>query len=682
MLRRFTLFAFTLLISLCYAQEDAVFCEQIITLNQHVQHLHYRPKPLNDSLSKAVFKLFLNHIDENKQFFRQSDLLLFQADELELDDAVALKDCSFIKKYSTILEKRIEASKNYIASLTHGTFDYSGSDTLYFRSVPNADYFKDDRAFKNYWNKRIRYSILDQLVEQDSSLSYLEDNFKALEAEVKPKVIQSQLCLLDELLHKNGGTDNFVKESFLNAFVNYQDPNSLFFNDSDKSLFENSLSNNQLTFGIDTAKNKNGDIVIAYIAPGSAAYLNGNFEENDVIKSLTSPTQTLETFCVSNDDILAFTSSEKNETLVFKIKKQNGSIQEIPLTKTQLKVEQNSCTAFIIKDKSNFAYLNIPSFYTDFDSPDGNGLAHDVAIQLQVIKKEKVKGLIIDLRSNGGGSMKEAAELSGLFINKGPLAILKYGNGDRFTITDDSAGKLFNKPVVILIDSFSASAAELFAAAMQDYNRAIIVGSPSHGKASAQVILPLGNTDDLGFCKLTVEKFYRVTGKSHQSVGIEPDVLLPSLYDGLKTRELHNSLALSNDAIMPTYRHVPFRKLPISEIQLKSKLRIENNESFTAIKHLNTSMLNTYIDRNVSYALTLRNIYNDVQNYNTLWNNFYHTIHLATQSITVENTKDTIKNLHADETELNESLIDEISTDIYIQEAVAILTDLKKVKIY
>ncbi|HUH26783.1 S41 family peptidase [Gelidibacter sp.] len=681
MLKKLALIAFSFIISLSNAQEDAVFCKQINALNRRVQEFHFRPKPLNDGLSKAVFKLFLDRLDENKQFFKQSDLLLFQSDEFQLDDAIASNDCSFVEKYSATLQQRIEASKNYIATLKDETFDYSGKDTLYFKAEPNSGYFKDDLAFKKYWNKRIRYVILDHLVEQDSTFSYLEDNFKTLEAEAKPKIIENQLCLLDELLHKNGGMTVFAQESFLNAFANYQDPNSFFYNDSDKSQFEDSVSNHQLTFGIDTAKNKNGDIVIAYIAPGSAAFLNGNFEENDVIKSLTSPTQTLETFCVSNEDILAFTANEKNETLIFKIKKQNGAIQDIPLTKTELKVEQNSCTAFIIKEKSNFAYLNIPSFYTDFDSPDGNGLARDVANQLQILEKENVKGLIIDLRFNGGGSMKEAAELSGLFINKGPLAILKYGNGDMFTITDDFKGTLFNKPMVILIDNFSASASEFFAGVMQDYNRAIIVGSPSHGKASAQVILPLDDTDDIGFCKLTIEKFYRVTGKSHQSVGIVPDIILPSLYDGFKTNEIHSLFSLSNDAITPAFRYSSYRKLPLSELQSKSKIRVDRNESFKAIKNINKSMLTNYIDRDLSYALTLKNIYEDVQNYNTLWTNLYQKLDLATKKVAVKNTSPTKNKLSGNDLELNQSLIEDISTDIYIQEALAILSDAHKAKL-
>lgn len=529
----------------------------------------------------------------------------------------------------------------------------------------------------------MRYLILDHLVEQDSTLSYLEENFKTLEAKVKPKIIQNQLCLLDELLHKNGGIAVFIEESFLNALTNYQDPNSSFFNDSDKSLFEETVSNHRLTFGIDTEKNKDGDIIISYISPGSAAFFNGNFDENDVIKSLSSPTQTLEALCVSNDDIMAFTSNDKNDTIIFKIKKQNGTLQDISLTKTELKIEANSCNAFIINQESDYGYLEIPSFYTDLDSPDGNGLTYDVANEIQKLNKQNVKGLILDLRFNGGGSMKEAANLSGLFINKGPLAILKYGNGDLYTIKDDFRGTIFNKHIVILINNFSASASEFFAAAMQDYNRAIIMGSPSHGKASAQIIIPLSEHEDLGFCKLTIEKFYRVTGESHQSVGIVPDIVLPSLYDGFKTNEIYSSFALNNDAIKPMVKHNPYKKLRMADLQSKSQHRIAQHPVFGAIKLINTTFLTDYTDRAFEYPLNLKNVFDDVTTYTDLWANFNKDIKLETRHISVKSaakSDSSAVDLNINY-ELNQTVIEDISTDIYIQEALALLIDANNIKL-
>ncbi|MCB0437024.1 MAG: peptidase S41, partial [Mangrovimonas sp.] len=197
--------------------------------------------------------------------------------------------------------------------------------------------------------------------------------------------------------------------------------------------------------------------------------------------------------------------------------------------------------------------------------------------------------------------MKEASDLAGMFIDRGPVSVLKYKNGDTYTVRDPNRGTLFNKPIVILINAFSASASEYFASTLQDYNRAILVGSTTHGKASAQVLLPLSDTDDLGFCKLTVEKFYRITGKSHQSVGVIPDIELPSLYDNFDTRERYEDFALQNDSIQTKYKFTPLKPLPIEKLDAESKNRIGANGIFDEIKSINEQLVENYIKKNISY---------------------------------------------------------------------------------
>ncbi|MCB0445807.1 MAG: hypothetical protein KDC68_09195, partial [Gelidibacter sp.] len=609
--------------TLAFGQSETLFCKQLSALQELLQQVHYNPKPINDSLSKGVFKLFIEGLDTDQRFFTQSDIAFFKTDEYQLDNDIQSYACSFITKYSDTLKKRIANTKAYLQSLTDVPLDYTGKDTLYFKPNNDFGYFKTDADAKRYWNKRIRYLILNQLTENDSILDNIQTHFSALEQELKPKIIQNQLCLLEEILHKNGDIDTFVNETFLNAFANYEDPNTSFFNKTDKTLFEDTLANNQLTFGINTTKNNDGDIVITYITPGSAAYLNGKLEENDIIKSLSAGNEVLETYCASNDDILAFTTNEHNATITFKIKKPNGTIEDVELTKTLLKVEENSVTGYLLGDKAEIGYIKIPSFYTDLDDPEGFGVTNDVAQELYKLNDEKVKGLIIDLRFNGGGSMKEGTQLSGLFINQGPLAILKYNNGDTYTVNDPYRGALFNKPMVILINNYSASASELFASAMQDYHRALIVGSPSHGKSSAQVILPLNDVEDLGFCKVTMEKFYRITGQSHQSIGVQPDILLPSLYDILKTNERYSNYALQNDTIAAAINYKPLKPLPLYKLKAKSYQRVSENKIFSAIVQQNDTLSSAYINKEFQYPLTLKNVFNDTSAYNALWEQFY-----------------------------------------------------------
>jgi carboxyl-terminal processing protease len=673
-----TLLLFSLVTFLGFSQNNDLFCDQIKALKTVVQTNHYQPKIIDDSLSTHVFDLFLNSLDKNKRLLTKSDSTLFEKDRLLLDNYIQNGSCEFIDKYAQTINKRIENTKTIISSLEPETFDYTGIDTLRFKPESTFRYFKDDASIKRYWSKRLRYNILYTLVENDSVLSKIQSDFKSLEKDLKPKLIQKELCKLEELQNRLGSVNNFVKERFLNAYLNYHDPNSTFFNASEKEMFENSLSNDQLSFGIITSKNNDGDIIIVHITPGGAAFNNGHFEVNDVIKSLSSKNETLETYCVSNKDVMAFTSDKNNNTVTFKIKKQNGTLQSIELNKTTTKTEENTVSGYIIEDKSKVGYISIPSFYSDLESPNGLGLANDVAKELYKLQKENIEGLILDLRFNGGGSMKEAADLSGMFINRGPLSILRYSNGETYTIKDMNRGALFTKPIVVLINNYSASASEFFAASMQDYNRAVVIGSTTHGKASAQVILPLDVDGALGFSKVTVEKFYRVTGKSHQAKGVVPDIILPNLYDGFNTQEEFTPYALKNDSITGVKNYPKLRQLPIEQLNKKSLSRINKTVTFDAVKQLNQLIIKNYFELDTEYLLTLDNVYREMTTYRQKWKTINTPLESHSAVFKIKNTVYTneVMSYNDDKKTINEAILKDIKNDIYIEEAQAILQDL------
>ncbi len=660
-----------------FSQNNDTFCEQLTTLNSIVEKLHYSPKPINDSLSLGVFKLFIKRIDKNTYLLTENDIKLFKKDSVKLDDYILDKDCSFISKYVTTLENRIENTKNIVQSLNKIKLDYSGKDTLYFDANRKFQYFKNEKRATSFWKKKIRYDIISKLIENDSNFSSIKANFKALEKDLKPKIIEQQVCALNALLNQNGGIDTYVKEHFLNAFVQYQDPNSSFFNNSDKSIFEKSVANNQLTFGIVTEQKNNGNIVIAYIIPGSSAFKNGNFSVNDVITSLTSKDEILETYCITNNDVEALLNASQNIT--FKIKKQNGIVKDITLSKTKIKVENNSIRGYLINKENPIGYIKIPSFYTDLESPNGLGVANDFAKELYKLKKENIEGLIIDLRFNGGGSMKEARDLSGLFIDRGPLSIINYKSGETYTMKDSKRGVLFSKPIVVLVNRFSASASEFFSSAMQDYNRAIIIGSQTYGKSSAQILLPLNESEELGYTKLTVEKFYRVTGKSNQKFGIIPDIKLPSLYDDFKTSESNKQYALKNDSVAVTLKHRPLKMFPIETLQANSKNRTLDNDAFLNIEKVNLILVNELINKKTQYALTLKNVSKDISAYKKIWQTFEDSNAMNKTLLNIRNSASTIEILdyNNDDKEINEKIMKELSNDIYINEAKNILFDIK-----
>lgn len=681
-MNRFYITLLTLLLSsgITSAQTNTTFCKQIEAIQKLVNENHYKAKPTNDSLSKGVFGLFINNIDPEKNYFHQADINSFKQDELLLDNYLKNNTCDFITKYSSKLQQRINETKTIISSFNNLVFDYSGKDTLRFTKTELFKYFKNEKSVKRYWNKNIRNKILSSLVDEYDDFDSIQANFTALEKIVKPKIIQNELCKIDEFEKQLNGLDNFTKEAFLNAYVHYQDANSSFFNYSEKTQFENSLSSNELTFGLLTDKDNNGDIVISYITPGSPADKNGGFSENDILKSVSSQGKTLETLCLSNNDILSFLNEELNNTVNFKIKKENGNVKTIQLTKAKTKVKENELTGFLVGEDSNIGYINIPSFYTNDDSIHGLGLTHDIAKELYKLQKEHIEGLILDLRFNGGGSMHEAAELSGMFIDRGPLAILRYKDNVHYTIRDPKRGTFFNKPIVILINSYSASASEFFASVMQDYNRAIIVGSPSHGKSSAQTVIPLSTTEDLGFCKVTIEAFYRVTGKSHQSQGVIPDIILPSPYDDFKTSEKYEKYALKNDTISVKLKHKAYAELALENLIKNSKTRVDSSLDFSVTRRINKHLLDNYYGIAKSYPLTLERVQNRKDDYYKKWNKLFEDQPENSLKTTIHNTKPTQEKISFDDglREDNEYIVKELSENLYIQEAYNILKDYLK----
>ena len=677
MINRFFLFAFSFYTLASFSQDNSLFCEQVSALNTLIESKHYAPKLLNDETSKGIFDLFIERLDSEKELFLQEDIESFKAEEYKFDDYIKTPNCDFISTYTSTLEKRINVIKSKLEDLREQPLDYSGTLTLQFTPKKEFTFIKNDEDLNKRLQKRISYKIITKLIDEHEDIKSIETNFNALELEAKEKIINNELCLLDEIVNKNAGLQRFVEEAFLNAFVKVNDPNSTFFNNTEKITYESQLSKSQLSFGIITQKNNNGDIVVAHVIPGSAAFKNGKFEENDIIKSLSTSNTALEILCVSNEDVNRFLDKEEHKMITFSIKKKNGTLQDITLSKSKIKVEENSVRGYIINDDSKFGYIKIPSFYTNEESPNGRGLTADIAKELYKLQKENINGLVLDLRFNGGGSMQEAIELSGMFIDRGPVAIITSKNGENYTIRDNKRGSFFNKPLLVLVNEFSASASELFAAAMQDYNRAIIVGSQTFGKSSAQTIIPISETKNLGFSKLTGDVFYRATGKSHQSVGIIPDVVLPSLYNNFETAESFKANALKNDTTTVRLKHKPLKTFALTEIVEKSNTRTTTESSFKEVTKINKTLYNLLFIKGERYSLTLKNIAEEREKRKSKMDFIFNEDKEKPTVLTITNTKSTaeILDFNIEDKKENEETIKELSQDIYIKEAKHILTD-------
>ncbi|MDB4157873.1 carboxy terminal-processing peptidase [bacterium] len=655
-------------------QEEPDFCDQIAALNTTLEENHYKAKAVDDAFSSAVFELFITSLDYEKNVFTKEDIETFNTEKDSLDDFIKGNNCAFIDRYSRIIKEKTQSRITFLSELKTEKLDYNSLDSISYRIDKEYTYAKNSKRLDKFWTKKIRLNILNKIYEKDSTLTYLKANFSEFEPQIKDAIITKEICLLEDLLSQD--IDLLTKERFLNSITQYQDPNSSFFNYSEKESFVNSLSSNSLSFGIITDKNEKGDIIVAYIQPGGAAFLDQRIEANDVVLGLTSKKETLDLNCVSNEHITGFIS--ENETIIFKVKKNNGKILDIELTKTVSKVEENSVLGYVINNE--FGYIKISSFYTSFESSNKQGLANDVAKEIYKLKKEHIKGLILDLRFNGGGSVGEAIELVGMFIDRGPITILKQKATDAETVKDFNRGSIFTKPIVVIVNSFSASASELFAAAMQDYNRAIIVGTNTFGKATGQVIIPIDYANEaLGYTKVTAEKFYRVTGKSHQSTGVIPDVLFPSFYDDFEIGEQYNPHTLKTDSIPFSLKHRPLEFKNKDVILTNAQNRVIASEGLQSLKKMNAFYLKNYLHKNTSFSLNLEEVYshNDkiIKGWNALETDFNELE--KTDPLVVSNSKSTqqIIQFNDEDSAHNTLILNEIATDFYIKEATNILTD-------
>ncbi len=680
MKKSITLFLYFLVFSsFGQSADNRFFCDQVAQLQQLIFNNHVAPKPVNDSLSKGVYDLFIQQLNETYWFFLKSDMENFEKDQYSLDDYINSGSCDFIDKYVTTYSKRLEEAKRYVLDLKNVRPDYSGKDSVTFGDPNFQKSFKDSTEAKDSWKRRIAYDVLAKITEQDSVLTRLEKNLDSLVTVTLPIVVENQLCLFQEIKNQDGGIELFVQEAFLNALASYQDPNTNFFSPNDKDNFDSSLSTNQLTFGLYPDKNEKGEIEIIYVAPGSVAHKNGDIEESDIIKEMYSISlrKQFETNCISIEDIYSFLNDSNNETVLFKIKKKDGDFKEIELTKGVLKSPENLTRGYVVKKETPIGYINIPSFYTDMESPNGQGVANDVAKEIFKLEKAKIQGLILDLRFNGGGSIREAIDLCGMFIDQGPVAIFKSQNNNIEFFNDYNKGMLFSKPIVIIMNGYSASASEFFAATLQDYQRAIVVGAESYGKSSSQMVLPLNNYKNMGYCKVTTNRFYRITGASNQSVGVSPDIRFPSMYDGLETSERYLDFVLVNDTITKTEPFQPMKIKGLGKIIEKSNARVAESRSFQFISEVNSAIRKNYFDEDRSFPLTMKNVYTDINDYQEIWSRFEEHFTTKRTEITAGNSPsvEELLSYNQEEKELNSLMLEGISEDIYIEEAYRVLLD-------
>ena len=670
--------AFLLTTKFLFSQNSIQTCEILTKIKTLVQNEHIRPKPIDDSLSVYVFDNFMDGLDPSRNIFFKSEYdELSKRYRLNLDDLIINGDCGFLSDITAKYTNGLVRTKAVLEKIQAGPIDYSKKDTIRFYKKAFTFYLKKEDLEK-VWLKKLRYQILDDIAETSDNLDSLQSNFKSIELQSKAIILSNEICRINTLLERN----DTQQENLYNIFCTYFDPHTAYFSDDSKSSFVASLSKEHFSLGVSLKLNEKNEIIIEELDPNGPAFQTGQIKKGDQIVSISNQKEILHVSCSSLESVSTMILSESNKKITLTLKRNSGKNFEVYIEKQVMKDEDNSVYSFIIGKESKIGYIKIPSFYADLDENNRKGCADDVAREVIKLEKDNIKGLVIDLINNGGGSMEEAIRLSGMFIDYGPLSIVIDNKQNKSVINDPYRGLIYKGSIVILINSNTASASEFFASILQDYNRALLLGSSTLGKATMQTIIPLDENTTTDFLKISINKFYRVTGKSHQNTGVTPDVVLPEFYENVYQKESNFPTAIKNDSINPILKYRPYVKRGlIDKIAKNSSARLTDNFYFNKIKEINLKIDEMINVPKSEVPMNLNSIFEQKTIREQLWKEI-NTFSDDNNPLDVYNStvNQFLLGVYPAEKTINQYQIDNLKTNPYLSEAVNIINEFNASK--
>ena len=657
---------------------------------------HYSPKDINDAFSKNIYRNFIAGVDPLKRYFLMSDIEEFKRYETSIDDQIKIKDVTFFNLVYSRLSQRIAEIEKIYPTILEQSFDYKMDEELNV-DYDKIAYAKDKKALKNRWRKQLKFSTISNyydLIEENGTVLNEVSKKEQNEDDQKPKTI-SEIELEARENTKNSMSEyfDFVNDLeskdyfaiFLNVIVEEFDPHTNYFAPSDRDRFELQMSGKLEGIGARLQK-KNDYIKIVEVISGGPAWRGEHVEVGDMIMKVKQEKEKEAVSVVGMrlDDAVKLIKGPKGTKVIFTIKRVDGSIEEEIITRDVVEIEETYAKSTLIKkEDKNYGLIDLRQFYFDMQNYKERNAASDVKKEILRLKDEGMQGLIIDLRGNGGGSLRTAVDMAGLFIKEGPIVQVASSGSKKEVLEDQDNEIVWDGPLVILVNELSASASEILAAAMQDYKRAIVIGSKqSYGKGTVQNLLDLNqwlrNNDmgDMGSLKLTTQKFYRVNGGSTQLEGVKSDVVMADRYSYINIGEKDYDNPLPYDKIEPADYEVWNGYLDYEKIIKKSMERMAKSEQLRLI------------DENAQWIKSRRDITTVNLNYESYKNELESRIDDTKKFDAIDNYDNKLRyeslpfeiELMKQDTTLLEKRKrwhKSLGNDIYIEEGVNILQDLK-----
>ena len=653
---------------------------------------HYQSLDINDELSKKVYNSYLDMIDPQKKYFLSSDLREFKKFEKLIDDQWLSYDLAFFNLTHTRLIQRINEVELFLPSLFNSTFEFDTDENINV-DFENLTFSKNDKERKERWRKQLKFSMLDlydiKILDQEKSIKSNKDYVVKSESQLLKeslKIVNDNINDIFDLMNDIQRKDWF--SNYVNSFVSQYDPHTTYFKPEDKDRFDVNISGRFDGIGARLQK-RDGGIEIVQIILGGPLWKDKKIEAGDEIIKVGEPGKDpINVIGMRIDDAIKLIKGPKGTIVELTVRrKTDNEIKTFPIIRDEVVLEESYAKSTLIKkDNKTFGLITLPKFYVDFNDSKEINCATDVKNEIINLKKEGIEGLVLDLRNNGGGALQTVVDMTGLFIKTGPIVQVKSIGNRKKVLYDKDPSLLWDGPLVILVNQMSASASEIMAAALQDYERAVVIGSNNtFGKGTVQNVLDLNrflsNSDfDLGALKITTEKFYRINGGSVQLKGVESDIVTPNTYSHIDIGEADEKNPLKWDQIDKASYSKWDGYYNLESVINDSKLRVSKNELFNLIDQ-NAKWFSERRE-NKSYSLKYDTFKNEqkknklklkkfdkVKDYN---NNLRFNL-LSDQSLNIKDTdeyKENRKRWH-----------NSLKSDIYVNESINVLLNLKTKKI-
>ena len=565
-----------------------------------MQTYHFKNPPLDDTFSHKFYDTYLDRMDGMKRFLIMGDLDLMDDYRDSLDDLIKNDDLRFFELSYKIINNSIDKTRKWYPELLSQPFDFTKKDSLETDGEKRS-FAKDDAELKEFWREYLKYETLTRLAEkikdQETATEVPEGGKKSvaeLEVEAR-KDVQEVFDKWYEQMNKVRRSDRF--EMYVNTITNVYDPHSDYFNPKEKEDFDINMSGR--LEGIGARLQMDGDYTkVVAIIPGGPAWKQKELEVDDKIFKVKQETE-VEPVDVTGwlvDEVVTLVRGPKGTKVTLTVKKADGSVRDITILRDEVILDEGFAKSAILElegEVGNVGYISLPKFYADFENPNGRSCAEDVEVEVKKLMAQHVKGIILDLRNNSGGSLNDVVQMSGLFIADGPIVQVKGRDATPYVLKDKDEKVVYSGPLIVMVNTQSASASEILAAAMQDYGRAIIVGSRStYGKGTVQRFFDLDKAvtgfdeeKPLGDVKITLQKFYRVNGGSTQLKGVTPDINLPDNQQYIDSGEKEMEYPMEWSEIAPVEYHQDIVNLKgsIDRIRANSDSRIKASPQFSKV---------------------------------------------------------------------------------------------------